>query len=99
MAALDEFLAANAAYAARFDQGRLPPQPARGVAVLVCMDARIVPSVALGLSEGDAHVLRNAGGRASDDAIRSLAISQQLGTREVVVVHHTDCGMSTFSNE
>lgn len=74
--------------------------PARHVAVLTCMDARLLPSRFLGLEEGDAHVIRNAGGRASDDAIRSLAISQQLlGTNEVVVIHHTDCGMLTFSNE
>ena len=74
--------------------------PARHVAVLTCMDARLLPSRFLGLEEGDAHVIRNAGGRASDDAIRSLAISQQLlGTNEVVVIHHTDCGMLTFTNE
>ena len=74
--------------------------PARHVAVLTCMDARLLPSRFLGLEEGDAHVIRNAGGRASDDTIRSLAISQQLlGTNEVVVIHHTDCGMLTFSNE
>ena len=73
--------------------------PARKVAVLVCMDARIDPAKALGLEEGDAHVIRNAGGRAAE-ALRSLAISQQLlGTREVVVIHHTDCGMLTFTNE
>ena len=74
--------------------------PGRHVAVLTCMDARLDPARFLGLEEGDAHVIRNAGGRASDDAIRSLAISQQLlGTNEVVVIHHTDCGMLTFSNE
>ncbi len=74
--------------------------PGRKVAVLVCMDARIDPAKVLGLEEGDAHVIRNAGGRASDDAIRSLAISQQLlGTREIIVIHHTDCGMLTFTNE
>ncbi|HSV73281.1 MAG TPA: carbonic anhydrase [Chthonomonadales bacterium] len=100
MAVADEFLAANGQYAARFTHGHLPMPPARRVAVLTCMDARIDPAAALGLREGDAHVIRNAGGRASDDAIRSLTISQQLlGTREVVVIHHTDCGMLTFTNE
>lgn len=74
--------------------------PGRKVAVLVCMDARIDPAKALGLQEGDAHVIRNAGGRASDDALRSLIISQQLlGTREVIVIHHTECGMLTFTSE
>src|SRR5206468_7367623 len=100
MAIVQEFLKANEAYASTFHKGDLAMPPARHVAVLVCMDARIDPARALGLEEGDAHVIRNAGGRASDDAIRSLAISQQLlGTREVVVIHHTDCGMLTFSNE
>jgi carbonic anhydrase len=98
MAVVDEFLEANALYAARFDKGGLAMPPARKTAVLVCMDARIDPARALGLEEGDAHVIRNAGGRASD-ALRSLIISQQLlGTREVMVVHHTDCGMLTFSD-
>ncbi len=100
MAVIDEFLVANERYAAGFDKGDLPLPPARRVAVLVCMDARIDPAKALGLAEGDAHVIRNAGGRASDDALRSLAISHELlGTREVVVIHHTDCGMLTFSND
>lgn len=94
-----EFTAANAQYAAQFTKGDLPMPPGRKVAVVVCMDARIDPAKALGLEEGDAHVIRNAGGRA-DDAIRSLAISQELlGTREIVVIHHTDCGMLTFSND
>jgi carbonic anhydrase len=94
-----EFVAANEQYAASFTKGDLPMPPGRKVAVLVCMDARIDPARALGLEEGDAHVIRNAGGRASD-AIRSLAISQELlGTREVVVIHHTDCGMLTFTND
>ena len=94
-----EFTAANARYAAEFTKGDLPMPPGRKVAVVVCMDARIDPAKALGLEEGDAHVIRNAGGRA-DDAIRSLAISQELlGTREIVVIHHTDCGMLTFSND
>ena len=100
MPVVDELLAANERYAAGFDKGDLPLPPARQVAVLVCMDARIDPAKALGLAEGDAHVIRNAGGRASDDALRSLAISHELlGTREVVVVHHTDCGMLTFTND
>jgi carbonic anhydrase len=100
MPVADECVAANQRYAESFTKGDLPMPPARSVAVLVCMDARIDPARALGLQEGDAHVIRNAGGRATEDALRSLAISQQLlGTREVVVIHHTDCGMMTFSNE
>jgi carbonic anhydrase len=96
----DEFTQANEAYAASFTKGDLPMPPGRHVLVLTCMDARLDPARFLGLQEGDAHVVRNAGGRASDDALRSLVISQQLlGTREVVVIHHTDCGMLTFSNE
>ncbi|MDB5074902.1 MAG: carbonic anhydrase, partial [Chloroflexi bacterium] len=99
MSAADEFLQANQGYAANFTKGDLPMPPGRHVAVVACMDARLDPARALGLEEGDAHVIRNAGGRASD-AIRSLVISQQLlGTREVVVVHHTDCGMLTFSDD
>ena len=99
MAVVEEFLEANARYAARFDKSHLPMPPGRKVAVLVCMDARIDPAKALGLEEGDAHVIRNAGGRAKD-ALRSLIISQQLlGTREVVVIHHTDCGMLTFTDD
>ena len=98
MPVAEEFLEANARYAARFEKGHLPMPPGRKVAVLVCMDARIDPARALGLEEGDAHVIRNAGGRAAD-ALRSLIISQQLlGTREVVVIHHTDCGMLTFTD-
>jgi carbonic anhydrase len=100
MTVVPELLTANARYAAGFDQGDLPMPPGRRVAILTCMDARLDPAKALGLAEGDAHVIRNAGGRASDDALRSLAISQQLlGTREVVVIHHTDCGMQTFTND
>ena len=100
MTAFAPILDANAAYAARFDQGHLPMPPARRVAVLTCMDARLDPAAFLGLNLGDAHVIRNAGGRASDDAIRSLVISQQLlGTNAILVIHHTDCGMLTFSNE
>ncbi len=100
MTIVPEFLAANERYVAGFEKGDLASPPARRVAVLTCMDARIDPAKALGLEEGDAHVIRNAGGRASADAIRSLIISQQLlGTTEVVVIHHTDCGMLTFQNE
>jgi len=100
MSAVDDLLAANDRYAARFAKGDLPMSPARKVAILACMDARLDPAKALGLEEGDAHVIRNAGGRASDDAIRSLIISEELlGTNAVVVLHHTDCGMLTFSNE
>lgn len=99
MPVTDQFLEANAKYAAQFSKGELPLPPARKVAVVVCMDARIDPARALGLEEGDAHVIRNAGGRVAD-ALRSLAISQTLlGTEEVVVIHHTDCGMLTFSDE
>jgi len=88
-----EFLAANAAYAGRFAKGHLARAPKRRLAVVTCMDARLDPARFLGLEEGDAHVIRNAGGRAAD-AVRSLIISQHLlGTREVVVIHHTDCGM------
>lgn len=98
MSVTDEFLAANQTYAAGFTKGDLPLPPARKIAVLVCMDARIDPAKALGLEEGDAHVIRNAGGRAAD-ALRSLVISHELlGTREIVVIHHTDCGMLTFDN-
>ncbi len=99
MSVVDEFQKANDAYAATFQKGELPMPPARKVAVLTCMDARIVPARALGLEEGDAHVIRNAGGRAAD-ALRSLIISEQLlGTTHIVVIHHTDCGMLTFSNQ
>ena len=99
MPVIDETLKANERYAADFKKGALPLPPARKLAVVVCMDARIDPAKALGLSEGDAHVIRNAGGRVSE-ALRSLAISQTLlGTEEVAVIHHTDCGMLTFSDE
>ncbi len=98
---LDEVLAANGDYAANFgDKGDLAMPPARGFAILTCMDARLDPAKYAGLAEGDAHVIRNAGGRASDDAIRSLVISYKLlGTREWFVIHHTDCGMETFNND
>lgn len=97
---LQEVLAANQSYAAGFDKGGLAMPPARGFAILTCMDARLHVSKYAGLSEGDAHVIRNAGGRASDDAIRSLVISHKLlGTNEWFVIHHTDCGMETFTND
>ncbi|KPM46494.1 hypothetical protein AK830_g195 [Neonectria ditissima] len=93
-----EFEAANHKYAAHFNEGNLPLPPGRKVAVVACMDARLDPAKVLGLQEGDAHVIRNAGGR-TIDAVRSLVISQQLlGTREIVIIHHTDCGMLTFSD-
>jgi len=100
MSATDDLLQNAGEYAASFDKGELPSQPVRKVAVLACMDARLVPSRILGLREGDAHVIRNAGGVVTDDAIRSLAISQRLlGTQEIVLLHHTDCGMLTFSDD
>jgi carbonic anhydrase len=98
---LEEVLAANARYVASFgDKGKLALPPARKFAILTCMDARLQPSRYAGLAEGDAHVIRNAGGRASDDAIRSLVISYKLlGTREWFVIHHTNCGMELFTDE
>lgn len=100
MSVVDAFRKANESFASDFQRGDLLMPPARHVAVLTCMDARLHPAQFLGLNLGDAHVIRNAGGRASDDAIRSLVISQQLlGTDTVVVIHHTDCGMLTFSND
>jgi carbonic anhydrase len=97
---LDEVLAANRAYVSTFgDKGKLGMPPARQFSVLTCMDARLDPAKFAGLAEGDAHVIRNAGGRASDDAIRSLVISYKLlGTREWFVIHHTQCGMETFTD-
>lgn len=100
MSVVEEFLAANSSYAASFTKGDLPLPPGRKVAVLACMDARLDPAKVLGLSEGDAHVIRNAGGVASEDAIRSLVISQRLlGTTDIVLIHHTDCGMVTFRDD
>lgn len=100
MATFDELLRANERYAESFEEGDLPVPPARRVAVVTCMDARLHPEEFLGIELGGAHVIRNAGGRVSEDAIRSLVISQRLlGTNEVVVMHHTDCGMMTFENE
>ena len=98
---LNEVLEANRNYSANFgEKGKLALPPARGFAILTCMDARLDPAKYAGLAEGDAHVIRNAGGRASDDAIRSLVISYKLlGTREFFVIHHTNCGMEFFSNE
>jgi carbonic anhydrase len=97
---LTEVLKANEGYASSFDKGHLPLPPARGFAILTCMDARLDPAKYAGLSEGDAHVTRNAGGRASDDAIRSLVISHKLlGTNEWFVIHHTDCGMELFTDD
>jgi carbonic anhydrase len=100
-AVVNEVLGANTAYAGTFgDKGRLAMPPARRFAILTCMDARLDPARFAGLAEGDAHVIRNAGGRASDDAIRSLVISHKLlGTREWFVIHHTNCGMETFTDE
>src|SRR6187431_3831152 len=99
MSVTDEFLEANKDYQNGF-KGPLPLPPARKVAVLACMDARIDPAKVLGLEEGDAHVIRNAGGLVTDDALRSLVISHQLlGTQEVMVIGHTDCGMMKFTND
>jgi carbonic anhydrase len=96
----DEFLANNERYVASFDKADLPLPPAKRVAVVACMDARLSVYGALGLEEGDAHVIRNAGGVVTDDAIRSLAISQRLlGTEEIILIHHTGCGMLTFSDD
>ncbi len=100
MSQTDELLANNEAYAESFDKGDLPLPPARKMAIVTCMDARLSPYVMLGLNEGDAHVIRNAGGVVTDDEIRSLAISQRLlGTEEIMLIHHTDCGMLTFTDD
>jgi carbonic anhydrase len=100
MSSTDELLANAERYAEAFDQGGLPMPPAKRVAVLACMDARLNPYGLLGLNEGDAHVIRNAGGVVTDDEIRSLAISQRLlGTEEIILIHHTDCGMLTFTDD
>ncbi|MDM7855315.1 beta-class carbonic anhydrase [Cellulomonas alba] len=99
MSVTDEYLANNRRYAEQFD-GPLPLPPARHVAVVACMDARLNVYGILGLAEGEAHVIRNAGGVVTDDEIRSLAISQRLlGTREIILIHHTDCGMLTFTDD
>jgi carbonic anhydrase len=100
MTVTDELLANNEKYAASFDNGDLPLPPGKKVAIVACMDARLNPYGALGLQEGDAHVIRNAGGVVTDDEIRSLAISQRLlGTEEIILIHHTDCGMLTFTDD
>ena len=100
MSTTDELLRNAESYAASFDQGDLPIPPARKLAVLACMDARLNPYALLGLREGDAHIIRNAGGVVTDDEIRSLAISQRLlGTEEIILIHHTDCGMLTFTDD
>jgi carbonic anhydrase len=100
MSATDELLTNNEAYAASFDKAGLPLPPAKKLAVVACMDARLNVYGMLGLRDGDAHVIRNAGGVVTDDEIRSLAISQRLlGTEEIVLIHHTDCGMLTFTDD
>src|SRR5882724_13195321 len=99
MSHTDELLENNQRYAASF-QGPLPLPPGRGLAVIACMDARLNVYAILGLAEGDSHVIRNAGGVVTDDEIRSLAISQRLlGTREIILIHHTECGMQTFNDD
>jgi carbonic anhydrase len=100
MSVTDQLLRNNEHYAGSFEKGHLPLPPAKGVAVVGCMDARLDLHDLLGLDEGDAHVIRNAGGAITEDAIRSLVISQRLlGTREIILIHHTDCGMLTFADE
>jgi carbonic anhydrase len=100
MSVTDQLVKNAEAYSQRFDKGDLPLPPAKKVAVLACMDARLNPYALLGLREGDAHVIRNAGGVVTDDEIRSLTISQRLlGTEEIILIHHTDCGMLTFSDD
>ena len=100
MSAIDDVLQNNERYAESFDKGELPMPPAKKLAIVACMDARVNPYPILGLELGDAHVIRNAGGVVTDDEIRSLAISQRLlGTREIMLIHHTDCGMLTFSDD
>jgi len=100
MSQTEQLLRNNEAYAKSFKKGSLPLPPSRKVAVLACMDARLDVHKILGLEEGEAHVIRNAGGVATDDAIRSLVISQRLlGTQEIILIHHTDCGMLTFTDD
>ena len=100
MTATEELLSNAQRYATDFGKGELPMPPAKGVAVVACMDARLNPYGLLGLQEGDAHVIRSAGGVVTDDVVRSLLISQRLlGTREVILIHHTDCGMLTFRDD
>src|SRR5919107_317715 len=100
MSTTDDLLRNAQSYAANFDKGDLPLPPGRKIAILACMDARLNPYGLLGLQEGDAHVIRNAGGVVTEDEIRSLAISQRLlGTEEIILIHHTDCGMLTFTDD
>ena len=100
MSTTDELIENSKRYAESFDKGDLRLPPAKKVAVVACMDARLIPTRVLGLEEGDAHVIRNAGGAVTDDEIRSLAISQHLlGTEEIILIHHTDCGMLTFTDD
>jgi len=100
MSTTDELIENSKRYADSFDKGDLPLPPAKKVAVVACMDARLIPTRVLGLEEGDAHVIRNAGGAVTDDEIRSLSISQHLlGTEEIILIHHTDCGMLTFTDD
>ena len=100
MSVTDDLLRNNEAYADGFAKGDLPLPPAKKIAVVACMDARLIPTRVLGLDEGDAHVIRNAGGVVTDDEIRSLAISQRLlGTKEIILIHQTDCGMLTFTDD
>jgi len=100
MSATDDLLRNAEQYSSSFDKGDLPMPPGRKLAVVACMDARLIPTKVLGLNEGDAHVIRNAGGVVTDDTIRSLAISQhKLGTQEIILIHHTDCGMLTFRDD
>src|ERR671937_2825745 len=100
MSVIDELLENAEHYADTFDKQELPLPPAKRVAIVSCMDARLNPYGLLGLSEGDAHIIRNAGGVVSDDVIRSLAVSQRLlGTREIILIHHSDCGMLTFTDD
>jgi carbonic anhydrase len=100
MSAIDELVENAKRYRERFDRGSLPLPPSKRVAIIACMDARLNPYKLLGLEEGDAHIIRNAGGVVTDDEIRSLAISQRLlGTEEVMLIHHTDCGMLTFTDD
>jgi carbonic anhydrase len=100
MSTTDDVLQNADQYASSFDKGGLPMPPGRKLAVVACMDARLIPTKVLGLNEGEAHVIRNAGGAVTDDTIRSLAISQhKLGTEEIILIHHTDCGMLTFKDD
>src|SRR5215468_1221270 len=100
MSVTDDLLRNAQLYASTFDKGSLPMPPGKATAVVACMDARLNPFGLLGLTEGDAHVIRNAGGVVTDDVVRSLAISQRLlGTREIILIHHTDCGMLTFKDD